>query len=315
MNCLDEQEKRIAFITTQAEGLEKSARFDPKQKRELACKCKELGDTCINFCRDTYTVTAEVRDDMAARSFKSHGQALNNFHEILDAVERVNTLFAFGNAYKERCLPVLDSDVAQTYLTMAGEKFEQSMVSYFSNKAKFSHEYSFAQLLQKNLQVRERVLRNRLLPRSLVIFHSLRSSMSRDCLGRIYYFADKYNCEIWEYDAGRVRAFDGDPVKYARERLDEASAVVFITSKEYDPESNHANSRYVIQSELDETIRIKKNGDPLAVFVIDLGNHKVVEKLRPYAIIAADDKMEEMFTAYHDAMKDIYSCRRYRCKK
>ncbi|MCI0617429.1 hypothetical protein L0244_31025, partial [bacterium] len=224
MKNLDDQEYHIEVVTAQIEEFKKL-----NSVRNLACKYKELGDRCINLYRDTYAVKGLILNDWANKSFESYGTAIKLFDDIPNNLEGIYARLAFGNACKERCLPKMRAEFLQKYQAMAIENFEQCANYYFADMNQFAHEYLFVLLLQADLLVRQTTLHNDLLPKNVIVFHSLKSPESHICLDGICYFAYKHNCEIWEYRFGKVRAFD-EPTKYIRDRLNETSAVVFIAS-------------------------------------------------------------------------------------
>lgn len=306
MKYLNDQEEHIKMVTSQIKEFERLA--DRNHTRNLACKYKERGDSCINLYRDTYAVQNRVRDDLADMSFASYEKAVNLFNEIPNNLEGIYARLAFGNACKERCLPKMGADLLQKYQTMATENFEQCAEYYFADVNQFAQEYMFVLLLQANLLVRRTALRNNLLPKNVIVFHSLKSPESHICLDGICYFAYKNNCELWEYRFGKVRAFD-EPTKYIRDRLNETCAVIFIASNDYDPRNE------VIKFEIETTISIKKSGDPLAVFVVDLGNCEVVKRLQSIATVVKFDQLDEIFKLHYDEIKDLYFCRRHRCER
>lgn len=308
MSYLDDQEDHIKRVTSQIKELEKLASADQVHKKDLAHKYKEQGDLCINLYRDTYAVRNLIQDDLADMSFESYERAAKLFDDIQDNLKSIYARLAFGNACKERCLPKMGVELLQKYQAMAIENFELCANYYFADVNQFAQEYLFVLLLQADLLVRRTALCNDLLPKNVIVFHSLKSPESHICLDGICYFSYKHNCEIWEYRFGKVRTFD-EPTKYIKDRLNETSAVVFIASEDYDLRND------VVRFEIETTISIKKSGDPLAVFVVDLGNCEVVERLQSIATVVKFDQLDEIFKLHYDEIKDIYFCRRYRCER
>ena len=164
-------------------------------------------------------------------------------------------------------------------------------------------------LEQKNLIVRKKAWKEyekkEALPRRVVVLHSLRSAESHICLDGLCYFAYQNNCEIWEYRFGKVTTFDKEE-KYIRDRLGEASAVIFLASGDYDPERSK-----IVKFEVDTVRGMKKRADPVAVFVVDLGNRQLMETLGSVARVIRREDLANIFTEHGGGIPDIYECRKW----
>jgi len=304
---IDDREKAIERVTKEIEKLEamqSSYTFDIER---LADKYKKRGDCYINLYLDNYVVHEKVNEEYANKSFKDYESAIRLFNENNIDIKSIYSTIALGNAYKEKFLP--PHMPKSSFLELekkAREKYDNCVEFYFREIDKHTQQYHFLMLEQINLTVRKNVWGNKILPRRVVILHSLKSPESHICLEGICYYAYQHNFEVWEYRFGKVMTFDKED-KFTKGRLYETCAVVFLGSK------NYSQANPIIKFEIDTVFDMKKGSDPISVFAVDLGNQQLVETLEKEKIgkIISKDEIETIFT--QQEIKDIYECRRLRC--
>jgi hypothetical protein len=96
---------------------------------------------------------------------------------------------------------------------------------------------------------------------------------------------------------------------FIKDRLEDACAAIFLASKDYDPAREE-----IIKFEIEETNKLKRNGDPLGVFVVDLGNQNVINYLNKVDKVILPEQLDNKFPLFlKEKVKDIYECRRPRC--
>lgn len=284
--------------------MQSSCTFD---REHLADKYKERGDCYLNLYLDYYVVHETVNEEYANKSFIDYESAIRLFNENHIDIKSIYSTMALGNAYKEKFLPPHMSGTSFHELEKkAKEKYDKCVEFYFKEMDKHTQQYHFVMLEQINLTVRKNVWEKGVLPKRVVILHSLKSPESHMCLEGICYFAYKHNLEVWEYRFGKVMTFDNEK-KFIKDRLYEASAVVFLASKDY------SQINQTIKFEIDTVLKMKKGSDPISVFAVDLGNKKLIKNLEKKEIgkIISKDKIKTIFD--QQEIKDIYECRRLRC--
>lgn len=304
---IKDREKAIERVTKEIEQLEamqSSYTFDIER---LGGKYKKRGDHYINLYLDNYVVNENVNEEYANKSFKDYESAIRLFNEKNIDLKSIYSTMALGNAYKEKFLPPDMSKSSFLELEKkAREKYDKCVEFYFREMDKHTQQYHFVMLEQINLTVRKNVWEKKLLPKRVVILHSLKSPESHICLEGICYYAYTHNFEIWEYRFGKVMTFDKED-KFIRDRLNEACAVVFLVSEDYS-QADHP----IIKFEIDTVFEMKKRKDPISVFAVSLDNQELARTLEEEKIgkIISKDKIETIFM--QQEIKDIYECRRLR---
>jgi hypothetical protein len=296
--------KKVTKIIEELEAMQFLNTFDIES---LANKYKKRGDCYINLYLDNYVVHDTVNEECANNSFKDYESAIRLFNEKNIDIKSIYSTMALGNAYKEKFLPPDMSKSSFVELEKkAREKYDKCVEFYFREMDKHTQQYHFIMLEQINLTVRKKVWLKKILPKRVVVLHSLRSPESHICLEGICYYAYKHNFEVWEYRFGKVMTFDEEDT-YIKNRLDEACAVVFLASKDYDSQASP-----IIKFEIDTVFEMKKKNDPISVFAVDLGNQQLVETLekKNSGKIISKHEIETIFT--QQEIKDIYECRRLR---
>ena len=265
------------------------------------------GNVHINLYLNSYVINQEAHAERAEASFKDYERSIELFSEI-NGIEACSdkgyALMAYGNAIKEQYLPGLKGSFAD-FRSEAKTRYE-SCVKLFLEINEIRG-YHFAMLEQMNLSVRKEVWGKSKRPKRIIIFHSLKSSESHRLLHGIRYFAYRNDCEVWEYHYGYVPPSDRQR-SFIEDRLKDACAAIFLASKDYDPTREE-----IIRFEIDETTKLKLNGDPLGVFVVNLGNLNVINSLKKVGKVISPEHLDDEFPIFLKGIKDIYECRRPRC--
>lgn len=271
---------------------------------------RRRADTNINLYLTSYALG---REDISY-----YESAINDYEKAIELLNKTNdalaeAILAYGNAIKEKYLPLhKQHNLKFTEFEENAKKEYEKLVELTLNSNNIRM-YYFAMLEQMNLEVRNKVWEQNQKPKRIVIFHSLKSALSHQYLKGVYYFAYKNLVEVWEYNYGRVP--DSDITSsFIKDRLEDASGVVFLASPEYDKRREE-----IIRFEIENTQKLKnENNDPIGVFVLDLGNKEVVRDFKdiPSVFVASDsDKdFEKKIECFLTSIQDIYSCRKFRCK-
>lgn len=246
---------------------------------------------------------------------KTYNESINDYQKAIEFLKlspyhSAEAILAYGNALKEQFLP-LHRKKGQTFCNFEKAEQEYKNCVELTLNIDYLRYYYFTMLEQMNLDVRKRVWAEKdLLPKRIVIFHSLQSPLSHQYLKGVYYFAYKNFVEVWEYNYGRIPDSDNNE-HFVLDRLLDASGVVFLCSPEYNKQRTE-----IIKYEIQETIKLKRRNDPLGVFVLDMGNEKVLNELRDYAAVAKDSSSFEtkIENFLKKNVKDIYCCRKSRCQ-
>jgi hypothetical protein len=308
MLTLNDQEREIFRVTNEISNLETTRYSSRLDIERLADRYKERGDRSINLYRDTYAVNKSVRGELADNAFRDYEKAIDLFKNIGNDMKRIYSTMALGNACKERFLPNMAKNTFDELEKAARDKYEECVDFYFQDMDKHAQQYYFIMLEQINLTVRKNVWSKGLLPKRVVVFHSLKSPESHMCLEGICYFAFRSNCEIWEYRFGKVKTFDEEK-KFIKDRLYEASAIVFLASEDYNQKSQ------IVKFEVDTAIAMKAANDPILVLAVDLGNHELLSRIGSISRIFPAEDLETIFIQKYDEIQDVYHCRHFRCSK
>lgn len=282
-------------------------------ERLLCYKFKELGDLYINLYLDNYAKDSVVDTTLSKKAIEAYEKACRGPFIEMDrtAVDYLYFQMALGNAHKEVHLPSMMQDF-DTHYNDAKNCYQQAIDFHFNNKEAFPEEYFFLTLEQMNLEIRKDVWKGKKThPKRLNVYHSLKSPKSHLALHGVYYFAFLNGFEIWEYRYGKVRSLD-EVRKFILDRLNEASAVIFLLSDEYDYNRSDISSD-IIRMEVDTVRSMIEKNIPLKVAgidLIDLGNRDLVEQFQKLGVdIFKIDQLKELYVKISDA-KDIYECRK-----
>lgn len=269
---------------------------------------RRRADVNINLYLTSYVLGNEDVNYYEAAIY-DYGKAIELLKEANLSIHLSEAILAYGNAIKERYLPSHRNKLSFTEFGEKAKARYKECVDLTLN-INYLRYYYFAMLEQMNLDVRKRVWAEKdLLPKRIVIFHSLQSPLSHQYLKGVYYFAYKNFVEVWEYNYGNVPPSD-QTKDFIDDRLKDACGVVFLASPEY------CKKRDVIRFEIESTQELKRKNDPLGVFVLDMGNEKVLNELRDYATVATDSSSFEtkIENFLKKDVKDIYCCRKSRCQ-
>ncbi len=314
----DEQREQIDNLRSEIARLLARGPSCPWVTGHLADTYKALADAYANAYLNAHVLENSVKEDHAEEATQYYEKAAKLFARIGMRREQIYSTMACGNAWKERFLPGMGKKQFDQWEKEARQKYDECVgLCYKDGKVvpEYVQDYHFVMLEQKNLIVRKKVWneyeyeKKEALPRRVVVLHSLRSAESHICLDGLCYFGYRNNCEIWEYRFGKVTTFDKEE-KYIRDRLGEASAVIFLASGGYDPEKSE-----IVKFEIDTVRKMKEHGDPVAVFVVGLGNRKVVKTLKS---LAQDVRhippkaLRTIFTKHRGEIPHIYECRKWR---
>ena len=137
MKYLDDQVDNIKRARTLIAHLESQPSLD------LAGNCKELGDTCINLCRDMYAASAASRETCSAWADESviyYKKAIKHYQKAFELrkdnqtrLDGMYARFALGNAWKERPARY-ETSVARRVLPEGKRGFQRMFQELFCGK-------------------------------------------------------------------------------------------------------------------------------------------------------------------------------------
>ena len=289
----------------------------------LAKGYRRRGDVNINLYLNSYVLNnydeKKLENNRAEESFKDYEQSIKLFDEIGKYRDKLEAIMAYGNAFKEKYLPIPSMPKESFQDLYERAKCEYEKCVEISLKINEIRNYHFVMLEQMNLSVRREVWEKNKRPKRIVIFHSLKSPESHRLLHGIRYFAYKNLCEVWEYHYGSVPPSDYNE-SFIKDRLEDACAAVFLASPEY---NMYDEERPIIKFEIEETLKLKQSGDPIGIFVVDLGNKDVVRCLKDsngskdsMVIVISPEQLDDKFPKFLNddkRIKNIYFCRSFRC--
>jgi hypothetical protein len=274
------------------------------KSEDLGREYRRRADVNINLYLTKF-VLEEQESSFYSDSVEDYKKAIELFKKANAGDHLAEGILAYANAIKEGYLPINRDDSFFEYEKQAKKQYEECVeVTLNSNNLRY---YFFSMLEQMNLKTRKKVWEKNLLPKRVIIFHSLKSPLSHQVLQGVYYFAHKNHVEVWEYNYGRIPASDKNE-KFIRDRLLDASGAVFLCSPEYNKE------REIISFEIQNTLELKRINDPLAVFVLDLGNSETSNEFNGVAAISVLQHFEPQIEDFLKNLKDIYYCRKQRCQ-
>lgn len=270
--------------------------------KPLCYRYKELGDLYINKYLDEYVKYTRIEKGFSDKAVEAYQKA------CLQPFTKLDYLYfqiALGNAYKEIYLPEMGKDSFDKYYQKAKQCYQEAINFHFNNQEAFPHEYFFISLEQMNLEIRKKVCsEENKNPKRVNIYHSLKSPISHLVLHGLFYYAYLNGFELWEYRYGKVRNLDIEEKFVLDDRLNEAGALIFLLSKEYEPD------RTIIEQEINRVKDIIYNGIPLKVVGIDLGNKDLVDGLKNLGVQIFQPKELEALYDHLSDTKNIYDRRR-----
>lgn len=270
--------------------------------KPLCYRYKTLGDLYINKYLDEYVKNNTVEKGFSDEAIKAYQKACSQPFTKLDYLY---FQMALGNAYKEIYLPKMkNKESFDNYYKSAKQCYQEAIDFHFNNQEAFPHEYFFISLEQVNLEIRKKAWSEKKNPRRVNIYHSLKSPSSHLVLHGIYYYAYLNGFELWEYRYGKVRNLDKEEKFVLDDRLNEAGALIFLLSEEYN------SDRKIIEQEIGRVKAIIDEGIDLKIVGIDLGNEYLVDGLKNLGVqIFQPNELEALYKHLSDT-KDIYERRK-----
>jgi|GEM_PF-5785510 len=295
--------------------LNKEALLEERRKLDLCLSgnLKNIGityrqraDLNLNLYLTEYA-TAKSESNYYKEASEDYQKAIELLQLSNSGIHLSEAILAYGNAIKEQFLPLHRSVKEFTECEERAKKEYQKCID-LTLRINHLRGYFFTMLEQMNLEVRKNIWHSAgCWPKRLVIFHSLGSPLSHQYLKGIYYFASQHLIEIWEYNYGRVPTSDLND-NFILDRLMDASGAIFLCSPEYNTSSK------IVQFEIEKTEYLKNKEDPIEIFVLDIGNKEVVDRLKSLSITAGKNEFENKLQHFFNNLKNIYYCRKHRCE-
>lgn len=269
---------------------------------------RRRADVNINLYLTEY-VLDKREGDYCKRAFEDYQRAIELLTQADSNIHLSETILAYGNAIKEQFLPLhRKREKFADYGERAKKEYQKGID--LTLNIDYLRYYFFTALEQMNLEIRNKIWTSEdRCPKRVVIFHSLQSPLSHQYLKGVYYFAYKHLIEIWEYNYGRVPESDQNQ-HFILDRLLDAGGVIFLCSTDYTP------SKRMVRFEIQQTEYLRNTNDPIQVFALDIGNKEVVNRVKPFSVVANETQFENRLQEFlkDKDLRDIYYCRECRCK-